>query len=311
MERIHLPLIRIISKEPVLLSLPAVRLELGDGPKNAFHIRTINAIYTLCCRLADENNVKNPHRTLKKCGTLAEVIKLGERWNKRYNHKLNQQLALLASYEDAIRVLDRREREYREQERQKQELRAARRQRRRRGDGARARMARQEREKIKQEVKPDAPFPPPPIPGNKFIQPIESESGLKDEGRAMGNCVAEEPDYLRRILKGASYIYRVYYPERCTLEVSISRTGLFGIKEIKGINNCRVPKQTREFVRDWLNRHSPAKKLETNQIKKVDLKERQNQGWLYLWEPSQEAPTESVPTKTDERARSAQTENID
>lgn len=59
-------------------------------------------------------------------------------------------------------------------------------------------------------------WPAPPIPGNGDIEPILSWEDLIEEGHIMEHCVAQ---YSAAVRSGKSFIYRVFRPERATIEI--------------------------------------------------------------------------------------------
>jgi hypothetical protein len=92
-----------------------------------------------------------------------------------------------------------------------------------------------------------AELPPPPLLGTSSIVPLSSPVDLFDEGRAMRHCVAS---YLRLVLDGSTYVYRVLSPERATL--SIVRAGVgWRVGELKGPGNGRISAETRQTVGEW------------------------------------------------------------
>ncbi|NIP98238.1 MAG: hypothetical protein GWO24_34440, partial [Akkermansiaceae bacterium] len=72
--------------------------------------------------------------------------------------------------------------------------------------------------------------------------PLTTRSQLRAEGRAQSNCVAS---YSRRVKNGALYVYRVLWPERCTLSLVKRRNGLWVLGELKTAHNSRASAKTR------------------------------------------------------------------
>ena len=71
----------------------------------------------------------------------------------------------------------------------------------------------------------------------------------------MNNCVAT---YKNAIVAGTSYIYKIFYPERCTLELKIGKTILLG--ELKKKDNVSPHKQVRTFLMNWLTKEQGFRK---------------------------------------------------
>lgn len=93
-------------------------------------------------------------------------------------------------------------------------------------------------------------FPPPPIPGNGKILPIETPAMLIEEGRVMHHCVAMMGYDIK---EGATYIYRILEPERATLAID-SFMGGWSIGELRAAYNANVRGETLCMVQDWLHR---------------------------------------------------------
>lgn len=94
-------------------------------------------------------------------------------------------------------------------------------------------------------------FPEPPIPGSAAIHPILSEEDLQAEGRLMGHCVAS---YANQVRRGESYIYRLLYPERATLELQ-RRGTRFMLAQFKAARNQQPRPDAWEVVNQWLKEH--------------------------------------------------------
>ena len=95
----------------------------------------------------------------------------------------------------------------------------------------------------------DFVFPHPPLEGNDFIEPITTARGLIEEGRQQHNCVAS---FVKRIAVSRQvYVYRVHWPERCTLSIT-RRAGRWALSVLKLSGNQLPSKQTFEIVRFWL-----------------------------------------------------------
>ena len=90
-------------------------------------------------------------------------------------------------------------------------------------------------------------FPPPPLPGNADIHPIQSEEDLYLEGRLMHHCIAA---YARRVHIGQCYIYRVMQPERGTLELQC-RNSAYTIGQFNLARNGSPSQGSWEIVQEW------------------------------------------------------------
>lgn len=102
----------------------------------------------------------------------------------------------------------------------------------------------------------DIPFPSPPIKGSESILPITTARELVEEGRLQHNCVAS---YLERVaIRQSVYVYRVLWPERCTL--SVARRGTkWVISELKRTCNESPSEATRRVVEEWLGSNAGMK----------------------------------------------------
>ena len=98
-----------------------------------------------------------------------------------------------------------------------------------------------------------ADFPPPPVPGlaGKIV-PITSLQQLLSEGARQDNCVASYADRVRR---GTTYIYRVEFPQRCTLSLRKADDGVWRVSELEVSENRPANGSTRDFVDEWLARY--------------------------------------------------------
>lgn len=91
-------------------------------------------------------------------------------------------------------------------------------------------------------------FPPPPVPGNEHILPIDSMAMLVEEGRLQSNCI----DTYAPAIKGRRLaVYRILSPQRCTLALRV-RLGRWAIGELKGTANSAASREARAAVKAWL-----------------------------------------------------------
>jgi hypothetical protein len=91
-------------------------------------------------------------------------------------------------------------------------------------------------------------LPAPPFPGTDVIAPLTSIDMLEDEARRQHNCVVS---YTRRIRNGTYAVYRVIYPERCTLGI-VRRKNRWHVDQVKGPCNREVGTPTHLALREWL-----------------------------------------------------------
>jgi hypothetical protein len=103
---------------------------------------------------------------------------------------------------------------------------------------------------------PDVSWPPPPstlfgITG--LIEPLETAKALKDEGRAMGHCVAA---YNTKMVNRQSLLFRVLADPRlgttrATLELRPGPNGQWQVEQLAGRSNTPVSTSTARLVETW------------------------------------------------------------
>lgn len=95
----------------------------------------------------------------------------------------------------------------------------------------------------------DAPFPTPPVQGSQVILPLTTARQLLAEGREQHNCAAS---YVERVARQQrAYVYRVLWPERCTL--ALERQGERWVPgDLRRAANEPVSDATRRVVAEWL-----------------------------------------------------------
>jgi hypothetical protein len=98
---------------------------------------------------------------------------------------------------------------------------------------------------------PKARFPEPPVPETETIRAIRSRSALRQEGHVMRHCIGTNRYYLREILGGDLYAYRVSAPMRLTLAIR-RVAGEWQIGEAKGVENALPTQAAMTAVRTWL-----------------------------------------------------------
>jgi hypothetical protein len=98
---------------------------------------------------------------------------------------------------------------------------------------------------------PKVGFPEPPVPETATIRAIRSRSALRQEGHVMRHCIGTNRYYLREILTGNLYPYRVSAPMRLTL--AIRRVAdEWQIGEAKGLENALPTKAAMAAIKTWL-----------------------------------------------------------
>ncbi len=98
-----------------------------------------------------------------------------------------------------------------------------------------------------------SPLPPPPLPGTETIVPLTSNLEMMEEGRHMNHCVGMMSFMVRA---GDLYAYRILRPQRATLAITPAPGGHWRVFQLRGFNNAKVGRQTREAVERWLREAS-------------------------------------------------------
>ena len=230
--QIVLPWVEILFDTPDVQAIAYIQNELSNPNGSKYRLMLAKTMCESCLQIGKEAGLPNIKHSLRNCKTLSELTALADRWHGRYNKKLQKQLAAYSREKEAVEVLNLTIKA--EEERQRQERRE------------RKRQEQEQRQKKKKEG-----FPKPPIPGNKYIVPVTSSSELKHEAEVMNNCVDTYED---KILFENSYIYKVYYPGRCTLEI-VGRQ-YCSIGELKAKSNFKPHKIVHQYVQEWINKHN-------------------------------------------------------
>lgn len=92
-------------------------------------------------------------------------------------------------------------------------------------------------------------LPPSPLQETENIVHISKVRDLLAEGEEMAHCVG---GYVERVMSGDVYIYRIFEPERATMEVERMPDGKFRIVQVKSYKNGRVSNKTIVLLNDWL-----------------------------------------------------------
>ncbi|MBW0435667.1 PcfJ domain-containing protein [Leptospira yasudae] len=94
---------------------------------------------------------------------------------------------------------------------------------------------------------PDQPYPTPPMEKEDWIEPIDSRKELFLESRIQHNCIFS---YDARILEGKYYIYRIFFPERCTLSL-FHINGDWYLDQVAAAFNKEAKAETLKKVEEW------------------------------------------------------------
>jgi hypothetical protein len=97
-------------------------------------------------------------------------------------------------------------------------------------------------------LNPDIHFDPFPYLNCSKFEYLSSINALIKEGQTMEHCVATYKD---KALKKESFLFKVYSPERATLEVGFGGNEYF-LKQLKLIRNKEASSETYEEVYNWL-----------------------------------------------------------
>ena len=92
-------------------------------------------------------------------------------------------------------------------------------------------------------------LPHSPLRGTENIVHISKVRDLLAEGEEMAHCVG---GYVDRVMSGEVFIYRIFEPERATLEVERTPDGKFRIVQVKLYKNRHVSNMTLMLLKDWL-----------------------------------------------------------
>ena len=91
-------------------------------------------------------------------------------------------------------------------------------------------------------------FPQPPIPGNRFIEPITTPKELIHEAAVMHHCVSS---YMDAVTNGNSYIYKLLEPERATFEL-VRCDDHWRLGQVKKKCNGEPSEETTLAIKKWL-----------------------------------------------------------
>jgi hypothetical protein len=93
-------------------------------------------------------------------------------------------------------------------------------------------------------------FPPPPLEGNVFINPLTNYSDLWRTGRIMKNCAAS---LYENILTGNYYVYQANYSTPATIGIKVQKDTPLKIDKILGYKNSEVTAEIKNSIDSWFN----------------------------------------------------------
>lgn len=228
---IHLSQLAVVMEQAECVRLPLVRSLLEESHHSPFMFKRIKMLVRGCLYLAQGQDFPDLWTYLGRCRSVSELGQLYEQLNAQYNQRYVQQKVKIEEEKAAQAALLERLSEAERQEN------------------------RRVQSQKKPSVKQDPQFPQPPFPGNEFIKPITTPGGLRYEGssRAMNNCLGSK-EYINKIARGEVYIYRVYKPQRATLEIKKTSSGKWSIAQLKLKENQSPKSRTKKLVQDWLRK---------------------------------------------------------
>lgn len=170
-------------------------------------------------RLGRTLSIAQPMKAIERCTSIEAIQALHDRWTERLNASWNSTLRQAAPA--PFRPITRHGG----------------------GDVPYAAVA-----PFESEGRAERRFPEPPLPDSSAIKAIRTVADLVEEGFEQRHCVAS---YADAVCRGDSYIYKLLYPERATLELR-KRNGRLSLGEFKGPCNRRPGADAFRVVRDWL-----------------------------------------------------------
>ncbi|WP_337998272.1 HIRAN domain-containing protein [Oleispirillum naphthae] len=102
------------------------------------------------------------------------------------------------------------------------------------------------------------PFPVPPIPGDRLLQPIRDGDDLAREGRDLSHCVA---GYASEVRSGRCYFYRWLGEERATVELILGEDFRWRLTEALGPCNAAVSTATWDRLEELVAAQAAARPL--------------------------------------------------
>jgi hypothetical protein len=98
------------------------------------------------------------------------------------------------------------------------------------------------------------PLPPPPVQAGHGIEPITEQMELIREGREMRHCIAS---HLFSVVSGDYAVYRMFEPERLTIEVLVTQWGQCFIREVRGKGNKLPSAEAMSLIEKWFLQCQP------------------------------------------------------
>ena len=92
-------------------------------------------------------------------------------------------------------------------------------------------------------------LPRQPLPNSKNIVALTSQLAILEEGASMRHCVGS---YIARILGGKYYVYSMVSPERLTIGLRVTSSGIWVLDQLKGRRNAKPRQISVELVENWL-----------------------------------------------------------
>ena len=229
-QEIHCAQLMVVMEQVECARIPMVRSLLEQPGQSPFLFRRIKSLVKGCLQITRGYDTQNLWASLARCHTVAQLEDLNDQLHLRHNQMYVRQKA-------------QREEEAAAQAALSERIAATRRQ-----------QEREDHRRMKSVLDRKQAFPLPPFSGNDVIKPITTPGALRYEGssKVMDNCVGGR-DYIRKVVKGESYIYRVYSPQRCTLEIERTPSGHWRIGQLKLRHNNSPKPETRNLVQQWLD----------------------------------------------------------
>ena len=245
---VNLNVLKAVKERPAVLDTPAFFLLADEikGPEGSLgKARVISILLLSCEQFRGALGDSDFNELFRNCADLRQLHNRHNFLHQRYNKTLMKQQALINREKEACARL-------------KQKILTI--------EASKSRIPQQSiTKKAAQPRKVRKPtssvwngcFPLPPLPGIPgVIEPITTSEELKLEGATLRNCVGKVK-YIKRINSKRFYIYKVYSPERCTLELKkiwkSGRTYLLR-NELRSYDNKIPGKATKIFVDSWLGK---------------------------------------------------------
>lgn len=212
--------LRFILKFPVLRGARWVR----EAPHQPDYFPELNKLLGDIHLLGQQLNKEHVEEQIFRCGALAELRRLHDRWVDQLNRQRRRASPSVSPHPRGLTAWVYR---------------------------SYGRLSNAIMHTIRHGSRCLSRYPAPPCAGTRAIRPIKSYRALFREGRTQRHCVAA---YHQRILDGHYYVYQVLEPERCTLGLALTHGQPPRLDQLKGFRNQVVSDETRRLVETWLNR---------------------------------------------------------